>query len=292
MGPRRSEHEDLCALLDGLLRSATAARFVRGGVQRGEPLGADVALELAGDDVARLAGHLQIVSPESAFHCMCLGDWAIELRRGAGRAGVVGLHHGRSLRIDGAWSDALLADPEGLLRFLAARGLAAPLEEWERAREDARRFEVLRARWVEACPPVLRDLLPVLENGYLPADHPAVLDALARLRTQTPEPVQIARALLGWYGSGEGPWTGYPSYENAACQLLRSLEIADVVEAARTAGSDGEAFGAARFFARWNADPAERGMISEALAVRLGAVTDALGDDDARARLAHALGPR
>jgi len=36
-------------------------------------------------------------------------------------------------------------------------------------------------------------------------------------------------ALLQWYGSGAGPWSGFPSYESAAEELLLEYQIAEIV---------------------------------------------------------------
>jgi hypothetical protein len=60
------------------------------------------------------------------------------------------------------------------------------------------------------------------------------------------------RALLGWFGSGAGPWSGFPGYEQAAERLLLEYSTASLVEAAASAPlSSAQWEGAARIFASW-----------------------------------------
>ena len=41
------------------------------------------------------------------------------------------------------------------------------------------------------------------------------------LKETIPDETQRIKSLLRWYGSGSGPWSGYPSYEEAAAGLLQ-----------------------------------------------------------------------
>jgi hypothetical protein len=82
-----------------------------------------------------------------------------------------------------------------------------------------------------------------------PADVEA---AEALLEAAVPDPVARVRALYEWFGSGKGPWSGYPSYEGAAEQLLLSYPI-EVLLAALDASTDNPTalYGAARLFGGW-----------------------------------------
>lgn len=67
-------------------------------------------------------------------------------------------------------------------------------------------------------PPSLRPLWPDrLGDEMSPAD---IDEARTLLEVAVPDPVERVRALYKWFGAGKGPWSGYPSYEDAAEQLL------------------------------------------------------------------------
>ena len=59
--------------------------------------------------------------------------------------------------------------------------------------------------------------------------------------------------LLEWNGSGAGPWTGFPSYEEAPDLLLFDYSTPVILNAIQsTKPSDAQIEGAARFFGGWN----------------------------------------
>ena len=60
-------------------------------------------------------------------------------------------------------------------------------------------------------------------------------------------------ALFGWFGSGAGPWTGYPTYESVAEELLLDFSTSDLVTAVQTGNLRNEQLeGAARLFGGWD----------------------------------------
>ncbi len=60
-------------------------------------------------------------------------------------------------------------------------------------------------------------------------------------------------ALLEWFGSGSGPWSGFPSYESAAENLLLDYSTIDIISATRSNKlSPTQTEGAARLFAGWS----------------------------------------
>jgi len=73
------------------------------------------------------------------------------------------------------------------------------------------------------------------------------------LRNAIPEKTEQIRALLIWFGSGAGPWSGFPSYESAAKELLLDYKIAELVDALDYSKLSPElAEGAARLFGGWS----------------------------------------
>jgi hypothetical protein len=56
--------------------------------------------------------------------------------------------------------------------------------------------------------------------------------------------------LMAWFGSGAGPWSGYPAYENVAQQMLLKYSTPKLIDAVANATlSEEESEGTARLFA-------------------------------------------
>ncbi len=232
---------------------------------------------------------LSIQEGVQAFHCMCIGDFAIELHDASGLLGVLTFHHGVSIRWD-RWkaSDALLQDGPAVLDWLASIGVTQPLELF---REDERRREesaVAQARWLDAMPPSLRPVWRV--DGYGQVEVEPLREAL---RTAYPDVQERILALLRWFGSGKGPWSGFPSYEEAVEQLLLDYPTHALLEAlAGREPSPQELEGAARLFAGWNFGQQrskDRSLIPPALRERLLEQALTSEDEDKRARARHAF---
>ena len=81
-------------------------------------------------------------------------------------------------------------------------------------------------------------------------DNEGMLKALA---AQIPNRSERILVLLGWYGSGEGPWSGFPSYESTAENLLLAYETGETLAAINKADlTPWQTEGAARLFAGWH----------------------------------------
>lgn len=168
-------------------------------------------------EVAALRKHLRILVPDERFHCMCLGDQTIEVYGADGLLGELTLHHGERIRWDRWNSDADLVDPMGLREWLAARGVEEPLREWERDQEEQQEAERAWESWLRAAP---QCLVPLLNPDWGRTEDLDLDQAMETLRAAYGEDADAVVALLEWYGQGEGPWSSYPSYEEAAGQLL------------------------------------------------------------------------
>lgn len=288
------------AELDRLFAQAREARVIEGGARAGRPLGRKVLARFTADELPALRDALLVIEGGPPFHCMCHGDLAIELRGRLLRVGVLSYHHGRSLRMEGADSDAELVEGPALLHRLAERGVPAPLARYQADRLEGERLAAAHASWNECAPAVLRELLPALTAGPMglppPESAPVFDSAITALRGAEPDDRVIATRLLFWLGTSASPFSGYPSHESVPLILLRRLDAAQVLAALLGVEGDNALLGAARFVADHQivsfrkrlvrALPDERFAVLEE---RLGRVAMSAADlDDARARLAAA----
>jgi hypothetical protein len=146
-------------------------------------------------------------------------------------------------------------------------------------------------RWVEATPHSLRNM----EMGDSPIVGDDVIARMAAaLAEEQPQLNERLLVLLGWFGSGAGPWSGFPSYEDVPEKLLllysteELLGALDSVELSKT-----QLEGAARLFAGWSFGrqrPADRSKLSTAWKRRLLAQSIGSPDKDKRERSMHAFG--
>lgn len=251
-------HDPTQKSLDQLFGKVTRARVLDGGVLKGKALGSGVLLEVSdADELASLRGRMSIIEDRNTFcHCLCLGDQALEFYAGRRRKAIIGLHHGRSLRWDGYWRyDALLSDGRGLLNWLADRGVEGPLAAYEESERRAEEYRQATLNWRRSMPRCLRpfwdsgemqvpDVTAFVTYQELQKSSPGapaadsnnslapLLKALAR---EYPDETARLLALFQWFGSGEGKWSGFPSYESVAEMLLLTFPTGRLV-AALTAG--------------------------------------------------------
>lgn len=89
-----------------------------------------------------------------------------------------------------------------------------------------------------------------VRNEAIPEGVPLYRAALAK---EFPATADRIKALFGWFGSGEGPWTGFGSYETIPEALLLDFGSPDLVAAAQTENlTEAQSEGAARLFSGWS----------------------------------------
>lgn len=287
------------ASLDTLFARATRVRVLQCGAADGIPLGGPVLVDASGEDVARIREHLRIVEGGQGFHCMCLGDLAIELLAGDSpyreeRLTTLGFHHASSLRHPSWSSDAMLVDGPALVRWLATQGATGPLRAYAQDLERARLADRARREWLQAAPPCFRDLSPDDPVAMLPnADDPALDASEARLRATYANAADATHALLSWFGSGAGPWSGYPAYEGLAENLLHRLGLDVAREVALShASAPAVMRGAARLFSSWNLVAHRKSAVGDvpvSLWDALRPFVRSMGIADNTARFEHAV---
>lgn len=204
----------------------------------------------ASKDISAFNDALTVLPPKEWFHCMCVGTPAIRLYRGDTELALVTSHHGRSVRCSLWTSDAMLKDPEKWLQWFDARKMPEPRKEVEDMATRAKQGEISYARWRAAMPKSVR---PLWEQVVRDETSPNVKPLRAALAKEFPDTRQRILALFSWYGSGDGPWSGFPAYESAAEELLLDIPTPDLVAAAQADNlTDAQLEGAARLFGGWD----------------------------------------
>lgn len=127
------------------------------------------------------------------------------------------------------------------------------LEEEDKRREiEAKKRAEDLVRWQEATPTPLKDekMRKVLEgNAFGMVDVKPLRQPLEK---GIPDVHARIRALLTWYGSGAGPWSGFAGYEQAPEDLLLDYPTADILAAIQEATlTPAQTEGAARLFGGW-----------------------------------------
>jgi hypothetical protein len=238
------------ATLGAMLGNVTLVRVIDGGMVGDKPMGTAVLLEVSDpSSIASLRDTLAIIEdPDTFGHCMCLGNPTLQLYAGQDVVATIGMHHGVAVRWSAWKHDAHLRDGRGLREWLADRGVLGPRKEYEDAERRAAESVRFASAWVDGMPPCLR---PYWENmqGFevdLAPMRQALQDAYA---TQA----ERILALFAWFGSGAGPWSGYPMYEGVTEDLLFDYPTSALVSALSTRTlTQAELEGGARFFAGWD----------------------------------------
>ncbi len=253
-------------------------------------------------DLASLREALRIEDAEMG-HCMCLGTLAFVFRRDGDELGAVTLHHGESLRWDPFFDNAPLVESDPILDWLSARGMPGAREEYDDDRRREQEAAAAEERWRAAMPPNLLftgeesrwTVWKPLESrspSFSPSDGwPEVAEVMSR---EYPDPVKRARVLMEWFGQGEGPWNGYPDYEDVPEWCLLQLPVEVLVEAAQAKPQSVELReGAARLFAGWSfASACGSDLAKIPVDLKRVLLAHALesADEDIRARARHAFG--
>lgn len=279
------------AALDSLMNLVYAVRVFENGSHGGKILGNDVVLEVGEPtDVAALRITMRIIDGPGG-HCMCFGGPTLEmLSADRSRLALLSVHHGLAIRWDRWKDDARLVDGRLLLEWLAERGVVDPLREFEAMEASDLQRKQDRDRWLAAMPSAL---VPVWSSALGQFGSVNVDPLLTALESAMPDEGQRILALLEWFGSGAGPWSGFPWYEQAAEELLLGYSTARIIEAVEsTRLSSAQLEGAARLFASWSFGKQR----PEGLKELPGALKKALWhqvkdtkDDDKRLRATRAL---
>ncbi|MFN8611809.1 MAG: hypothetical protein U0931_29965 [Vulcanimicrobiota bacterium] len=268
------------ASLDQLLGATQEVRFILGGCRR-IPEGDQVVLELAGTEtIGQFASLLRLVEDGQRWHCMCLGDYAVEFRGAESTLAYLGFHHGQSLRWEDQWGgDGILAEPESLLIWLSERGLHAPLQKFRKVQEAELESELESRAWLAAAPDYLQAW-----GDQLFCEDPDVLAAIFETSGyETPDSQVLG--LLEWFACGYGRSAGTPLYQDFPRVLLRRVSPARFAQGLEGRLTDLQMQGLQRYLLRGP-------VLPQIVALPLQFKQHLLAEWDEPVQLQYLLGPQ
>jgi hypothetical protein len=250
-----SDKEDWTAMLHKALDGATRLRIRSGGTCH-RRLSEEKTLLDVGDakEIAKVIQQIRIDANHSGFHCMCCGNPTLEFYRADTLLLSLGFHHAQSMRWpDGKWKgDGLLTkgSADFLVKWFTAHGIRGPQEQVEESLRLQKKAEASHKKWLSAMPSSLKPFWGTMGD---PMGTSKTAEMQAALSKQLPDEKERILALLKWFGSGEGPWSGFPSYETVAEELLLLHATGVIIGAIRDRKlTEQQVEGAARLFGGWD----------------------------------------
>jgi hypothetical protein len=157
---------------------------------------------------------------------MCLGTYAIELYSNGKLKATVGFHHGVSIRYDKWNGDAELAQSDKLLAFLSEQGLTKPLQDRLEEKRNMEADRVTERNWLEIAPKCFTKYwaqINSFDQGYFSS-------LINDFNAELPDKQKQIIILLQTFGKTENFWTAYPSYEELPNNILKTLDIKEIIE--------------------------------------------------------------
>lgn len=202
-------------------------------------------------DLNALREAVKVVVPPEPMVCACLGGPVIELYSGSRRVLVLENHHGESIACDLWVGDAPIVPAEPWLAWFEDRGMPQLRKTYESHQRVRAKARMEQAHWMDAMPKAMRAAWSEMQ-GFLAT--PDVVQLEAVLAEEEPIEAKRILALFALYGSGAGPWTGYPSYEDTAAQMLNQYPAKKLIEAVGSGNglSPSQMEGVARLLSGWH----------------------------------------
>jgi len=204
-------------------------------------------------DFEELKSAITLKRKGGPFVCACMDGPEIALLKNKKEIALVWNHEGTAIGSsvwNGDWENS---DANRWLSWFDKRGMTSAREFFNETQAEAKRTTVDEKRWLKAMPSSLKPLWSSAVNQYNPpGEFPDLKPLNASLLKQYPDAYDRIRALMAWFGSGAGPWSGFPGYEQIAEKLLRQYPAAELIKAVENRNlSDQELEGAARIFGSW-----------------------------------------
>jgi hypothetical protein len=191
------------------------------------------------------------------FVCACMDGPEISLLKNKKEIAAIWNHEGTAIGSsvwNGDWENS---DPDRWLRWFDARGMKGAREFYNQMQSQYRKSAVDERRWLNAMPSSLKPLWSKALSQYQPpTEFPDLKPLNDALVNQYPDPYDRIRALIAWFGSGAGPWSGSPGYEEIAAGLLHQYPTSELIRAVESRNlTDQELEGAAKILASWTTVP-------------------------------------
>lgn len=187
------------------------------------------------------------------FVCACVDGPEIALLKSGKEIATIWNHEGTAIGSSvwqGEWNNA---DPDRWLRWFDARGMTYARAFFKEMHAQESKAEQDERRWLRAMPSSLKPLWANARRQYNPPlEFPDLKPLDSALAKQYPDAHDRIRALMAWFGSGAGPWSGFPGYEEIAAKLLLEYPTPELIKAVEgTKLTEQEIEGAARILGSW-----------------------------------------
>lgn len=187
--------------------------------------------------------------PGEYFHCMCIGTPAIYFYKNEKETVYLTNHHGKSIRCPLWSSDVAIADVDKWVKWFDDHGISSVREEVEYSKAQAIKNKKDWEKWMKAMPNPIKPLWEGAIGNFGEVDTKPLISALDK---EMPDRTERILAILEWYGSGAGPWSGFPSYEDAAEEMLLNYTTKEILTAMQsTLLTTAQVEGGARLFGGW-----------------------------------------
>jgi hypothetical protein len=208
-------------------------------------------------DFEELKSAITLKQKGGPFVCACVDGPEIALLKKKKEIAAVWNHEGTAIGSsvwEGDWENS---SPDRWLRWFDARGMKSAQEFFEEMQSQYRKAAVDERRWVKAMPSSLKPLWSnALRQYNPPTNFPDLKPLSAALVKQYPDAYARICALMAWFGSGAGPWSGFPGYEEIAAKLLLQYPNTELIRAVDSRNlSDQELEGSARILGSWRPIP-------------------------------------
>ncbi len=181
-------------------------------------------------DLVEFQRVLKLVVPDEWTLAVCADPYIILYRKDKEIVSI-GNVLGSEVRTS-VWSgNAQVADPEKWLEWFDSRGMPQVRRERDAAITAERKQQADEDKWYAAMP---RGIKEPFEKQMSSFGLPSMNDTSGFgpiLEKEYPEKNVRIIALLHWFGSGAGPWSGYPGYESIAEDILFTFTTKEILEA-------------------------------------------------------------
>jgi hypothetical protein len=189
--------------------------------------------------------------PGTLFHCMCSGSPVVYFYKGTNETVHVSNHHGKSIRCSLWTSDVNIEDIDKWAQWFDEHGISSIKEAIAESKIRMEEIRKEREAWEKVMP---EELLPTWKKYVDYSTGTEKIRPIAKkLKRVIPDQNERILVLLQWFGSGAGPWSGYPSYEGTVETMLLDYSTSEILSAIQSVSlTHAQIEGGARLFGGWD----------------------------------------